>query len=243
MQDGERLVFRVGWGVFGHAGSIIISANDQVIEGLPQTRVTTETATRGFVRLLYPFDGRAESLFDLQTGRLVEARATTRTSRKATEAEIFFDYSAGKATYTNQVEPERSTTLDIPPGLPTDLITSLVNTRAWDIELGESRPTVVLFDDEFYELVVTAERVETIQTARGREPALLLVPRMEGEPKGMFRRGGEVRVWLSQDGERLPLRLEVSMKVGTATAVLTEYQPPGTVTAHADSRPARRRSG
>jgi hypothetical protein len=49
---------------------------------------------------------------------------------------------------------------------------------------------------------------------------------MIGKPKGMFRRGGEVHVWVSADADRLPLRFEVKLKVGTAFAVLTDYRPP-----------------
>lgn len=235
-RDGERMVFRVAWGMFSSAASVTISAEDEVVEGSPQMRVTTETQTRGFIRLVYPFESRMESYFDLHSGRLMEARATTSTPRKETEAEIAFDYSSGTASYIDHRDPERATTLELPPGLPMDLITGLVNTRAWDIEVGEERPIVVLYDDEFYEVMVTAERIETINSARGREEALLLVPRMEHEPKGIFRRGGQVRVWLSQDEKRLPLRLEVALSVGTAKAVLTEYWPPGSLTAHADPR-------
>jgi hypothetical protein len=49
---------------------------------------------------------------------------------------------------------------------------------------------------------------------------------MEKEPKGMFKRGGTVRVWISQDEKHLPVKLEVSMKYGTGTAWLTHYHPP-----------------
>jgi hypothetical protein len=49
---------------------------------------------------------------------------------------------------------------------------------------------------------------------------------MTGTPKGMFRKGAEVRVWVSTDRERLPLRFEVSLKVGTAYATLSNYQAP-----------------
>jgi hypothetical protein len=42
----------------------------------------------------------------------------------------------------------------------------------------------------------------------------------------MFKRGGEVRVWVSQDDDQLPMRFEVKMKVGTGLAVLTDYEKP-----------------
>lgn len=236
LRVGERLEFRVSWGIFSHAGDIIVSAGQETIEGLSHTRVVTETSTRGLIRGLYPFDGRVESLFDDRDGRLIAAFALTLTRRRETNASIVFDYGTGVANYVDPLRPERSTEIPIPEGRPMDLITTLINTRFWNIQPGERRPVAVLFDDEFYELVVVAEGIERVRTADGRQPALKLVPQMEAEPKGLFRRGGTVRVWLSADERRLPVRLEVSMKVGTAIALLTEYQPPTADGLHAKAK-------
>ena len=82
----------------------------------------------------------------------------------------------------------------------------------------------VLFDDEFYELTITVDREEILKTKWGNKPALVLIPRMQGEPKGMFKKGGEIKIWVSNDELRLPLRFEVKVAVGTAMAILTDYQ-------------------
>jgi hypothetical protein len=230
LRDGERMAFRVSWGLFHHAGTITIAAEKEELEGLPQTRVTTTTSTRGFIRALYPFDGQVESIFD-DTGRMLAAFAATSAGRKRTQASIVFDYQEGAGTYVDALRPERSTALEISTQFPMDLITTLINARDWRMEPGQTRAVTVLFDDEFYDLVVTAEQVETVQTARGRQQALLLVPRMEENPKGLFRRGGSIRIWLAQDETRLPLRFEVSVAVGTATALLTEYHGPAATAA------------
>jgi hypothetical protein len=49
---------------------------------------------------------------------------------------------------------------------------------------------------------------------------------MAGEPRGLFRRGGRIAVWISADEARLPVRFEVAVAVGTATATLVDYTPP-----------------
>jgi hypothetical protein len=226
LRDGERFVYRVSWGVFPHAGTITISASSEELEGLPQIRVVTETTTRGFIRVLYPFDGRVDSVFDGVTGRLLAASAKTSAGRRHTHASILVDYTEKIGRYVDYLRPERSTTVPVVVDYPMDLITSVINLRRWQIRPGEKRSISVLFDDEFYDLVVTAERIETVNTPWGKRSALLLVPRMETAPKGMFRRGGEVRVWLADDEQRLPLRFEVAVAVGTATATLMEYEAP-----------------
>lgn len=225
-RPGESLTYRVGWGMLGHAGDMKISAQAEMIDGKPHIRTTTTTGTQGFVRLLYSFDGDAGMLFDAADGRLLNASARTRAGKKKTDASITFDYARREADYVDHLRPVRSTTLAVPPGRPMDLITALIQTRVWALSPGQSREAVVLFDNEFYPLLITAEREETIPTLQGPRKTVLLVPRMIGAPKGMFRRGGEVRVWVSADDDRLPLRFEVKLKVGTAYAVLSDYRPP-----------------
>jgi hypothetical protein len=224
--DGERFSFRVGWGLFSHAGEITIAARAEQIAGLPQIRVTTETTTKGFIRKLYAFDGRAESIFDANDGRMLAATASTSSKKRKTQAMAVFDYPAEVVRYEDFLRPHRSTNIPLPTGQPMDLITSLIESRAWNLKVGDRRPTTVMFDDEFYDLTLVATRIERIDTPSGDRDALVIEPIMEKDPKGMFKRGGSVRVWISQDEKRLPLKLEVSVKYGTGTAWLTDYQPP-----------------
>lgn len=227
LRPGEQLTYRVGWGVFGGAGEIKIGAElAEPGDNPSRLLITTTTSTRGFVRALYSFDGDAFALFDARDGRLLNASATTRSSKAKTHSSITFDYATREAAYIDHLKPSRSTRVPLPDGLPTDLITALIQTRGWGLTAGQSRDVPVLFDDEFYPLTITAEREETISTPDGPRKAMLLIPRMIGKPKGMFRRGGEVYVWVSADEDRLPLRFEVKLKVGTGVAVLTDYRPP-----------------
>jgi hypothetical protein len=225
-KDGERFTFRVSWGIFSHAGDITIAAHTEKLAGLPQVRVITDTSTQGFIRKLYRFDGRAESIFDAKDGRMLAASASTTSKKKNTRAMAVFDYEAGLVRYEDFLRPDRNAGIPIPPDHPMDLITSLIEARAWNLKTGDRRPVTVMFDDEFYDLTLVAERIEHVDTEAGECDALVIVPVMEKEPKGMFKRGGTVRVWISQDEKHLPVKLEVSMKYGTGTAWLTHYHPP-----------------
>jgi hypothetical protein len=108
-----------------------------------------------------------------------------------------------------------------------DLIMSLIQTRAWNLKPGETKDALVIFDDEFYELTIHAEKYEEVRTTLGTFNTLVLVPRMEKTPpKGMFKRGTGVRVWISQDERRLPVKFQVEFKFGSGVATLVNYQPP-----------------
>ncbi|HSY53165.1 MAG TPA: DUF3108 domain-containing protein [Opitutaceae bacterium] len=233
LRPGETFTYRVGWGIFGGAGEIKISAHKVTRAGSSELRLITTTATRGFIHLIYPFTAVAESIFDPHNGRLLSTRAFSAAGYKHTEASMVFDYAHAAASYVDRLHPERNKpTLVIPSGNPADLITSLIEARTYAMKPGDTCPALALFDDEFYQLTIVADHYEKIHTPLGDFKTLVLIPRMDKDPKGMFKRGAEVRVWITQDDRHLPVQLEVKFKFGTAIAHLTAYTPPA-VTPHA----------
>lgn len=225
-RDGESFTFRVSWGLFRHAGEINISAKTETQEGLPQLRVTTLIETKAVARAIYPYENRAESVIDAKTGLLLAATENGQEGKKSSKSMIVFDYAKRIASFRDYVRPERSKDLPIPEGDPMDLISSLVQTRVWNLKPGDAIPVLVHFYDEFYELVIHADHIEKITTPLGTFDALVLIPKMEKEPKGMFKRGGEVKIWISQDDQHLPVQMLVHLKFGSVMAVLSKYQAP-----------------
>ncbi|MDX2187930.1 MAG: DUF3108 domain-containing protein [Opitutaceae bacterium] len=223
--DGEGFRFRVSWGVFRTAGILSVRASHEETNGEPRLRIQTETRTYGLIRAFYPFDGFSDCLFDGESGRLLTAYATTKSASKETNALATMDYAANLVRYQDRIDASRTQDLPLPEGRPMDMITTLLCARNLDLEPGEKQDVVVMFDKDFYELTIHAERYEKIETAKGTVEALLLTPKMEKNPRGMFRRGGQVHVWVSRDEARLPVKLQVQLKFGTGTAYLTDYQP------------------
>ncbi len=227
LHDGEKFTFKVSWAILPGAGEIKIAVQKDPAFNEPRLRVVTTTATKGFARMVLAFDARAESLFDLGTGRLVSLREWSQQRDKSNDHTVMFDYEKKVALYT-QAGVTEPRTLVLPPGDPMDLITQLVQTRSWNLQPGEKREALVLFNDDFYELTIHAARTEEVKTPLGTFRALVIEPRMERTaPKGMFKRGASARVWIAQDDpRRLPLKFEVEFKVGRGVATLVSYEPP-----------------
>ncbi len=249
LRDGEKLTYRVSWAVLPGAGEIRITAQTgtgpaalptaapgagPVSASAAQLLVTTTTRTRGVARMLMPFDAEARSVFDLATGRLVALHETSAQRSKRAEHSVTFDHTSRLALYLRAGAADGPRPLHFPAGDPTDLILGLLQTRTWNLAPGAKQDALVLFDDDFYELSIYRTRDETVRTSLGTFQTAVLEPRMEKTaPKGMFKRGSTVRVWISQDERRLPVKFEVEFKVGTGTATLDAYEPP-----HAAARPA-----
>jgi hypothetical protein len=226
LRAGEELTYSVRWAVLPGAGQIRIAASRQDTGGMPRLNITTETETRGLARGLMAFQARSESVFDAQSGRLLSLHETSVARSKRTNHTVTFDYGNRQALFTEEKTAE-TRPLELPEGDPADLITTLLKTRTWDLAVGDAQDVVVSFRDDFYLLTVHAVRTEKVRTSLGEFETLVLEPRMEKTAaKGMFKRGANVRVWVTRDEARLPVRFKIDFKVGTGVATLIQYTPP-----------------
>jgi hypothetical protein len=238
LQDGEQLTYRVSWAIVPGAGEIKIAGKQDNSGPTPTMVVTTTTATRRLARMLLPFDAEARSVFDLQTGKLVSLHEVSTQKGKRSEHRVTFNHDTRKASYIPLSKEEPPRELDIPGGDPTDLMMGLLQTRTWDLTPGQKRDALVLFDDDFYELTIHMARYENVSTPLGQFRTVVLEPRMDKTPpKGMFRRGSSVRIWIAQDNHRLPVKFEVEFKIGTGTATLEAYVPPSRAAASHGTNP------
>jgi hypothetical protein len=229
-KDGETFTYRVGFAVFNKAGEITIAAHEQKFEGADVMRVTTDTRSRGIVRGLYAFDNSAEVMIEKASGRMLHVKESGADPKRATDSEISFDYGTRKAKYTDRVRTERSTEIAIPEGDPVDLISALVQTRDWNLKPGDKRDLLVQFGRDFYPLTIKAEGYEEVRTPLGTYNTLVLVPRMEKDPKGLFKKGGEIKVWISQDASNLPVKMQLKLNFGAATLLLSNYKSTPVIT-------------
>jgi hypothetical protein len=228
LRDGESLTYSVRWGFIPAVGKIVISAAKLGSGADAILRVTTTTSTWGIARGLFPFDGRGVSIYNAQTGLLISSSEWSAYHDKVVKNSITFNYGKSSAEFIDYIHPEKSHTIPMPSGNPSDLIIALIQTRSWGLLPGDQRDALVIFQDQFYPLTIHAEAYEYAWTMSGIFKTVVLVPRMEKTaPVGMFKRGSTVRVWIETDDDRrLPVRFEVGFGVGSGTASLTDYTPP-----------------
>jgi hypothetical protein len=229
ISDGETLVYSVRWGFLPSVGRIRITA-EKVGDGPDAVlKVSTTTGTWGLARGIFPFDGHGESIYQLSGGLLLSSAESSTYRNKVVKNSVSFNYGKMTANFEDDIHPKNSHALKMPGGDPSDLILALIQTRYWNLSPGESRDTLVIFEDQFYPLTVRAEPdPQYVITSLGIFKATVLVPRMEKTPPiGMFKRGSTVRVWIANDDPRhLPVRFEVGFRFGTGTATLLDYTGP-----------------
>lgn len=229
LMDGEELVYNVAWIVVPGAGRITVSAHAaKDAQGRPILEVLTKTETRGLAHMFLPFEAWANSIYDAASGRLLRFEETSKMRDKSAHHTMTFDYANHVIINVDsrRPSPER---IPFPADRdPVDLINCVMETRQWHMRPGQKRDVFVFFERDFYPLTIHAIEYEDVNAPGfSSTPALLLEPRMEETPpKGMFKRGGTVKVWVGDwEGEPLPLRFQVEFKFGSGVATLIEHHP------------------
>lgn len=238
--DGERLVYKVSWGFIGAGQIEIVAKAEAGPDGKPLIRITNTIASKGLVRGMYRFDNRAEVLIERETSRMLWVAEKGTERSKQTESRTDFDYPANLAHHKDTQRPNRNCDIPLKPeALPMDLLSALVQTRHWDIKVGDAREVLVFFGRDIYPVTIRAEGTEEVDTPMGDFQALVLCPRMEKEPpRGVFKKGGEIKVWIAQSGARLPVKMQLKLGFGTATLTLASHTPPAAPTIPAPTKPA-----
>jgi hypothetical protein len=90
------------------------------------------------------------------------------------------------------------------------------------VKPGEVVSSNMFFDDEIYNMKVKYTGKGTIRTRFGKINVIKLNPML---PKNsMFEGEDAIRIWVSDDKNRVPIRIEVDFAVGSATMELKNYR-------------------
>jgi len=109
-------------------------------------------------------------------------------------------------------------------GYVRDMIGGFLYLRVMDfskLKVGDTVPITGFFEDEFYKLGIVYKGKETIKLKVGRVRALKFQPVM---PKNkMFDGENSVVAWFSDDKNRIPLKIDAEMFIGSAGVELVGF--------------------
>ncbi len=235
IRPGEVIELRMTYGLLGTAGTTTIETFAEPGPAGLRYRIHITANSRGLVDTLYPVANDSESVLDAATGRPLTLKTKGKNGRRLTEKTTTFDYDRGEAVHVDAVRPHRSATVPLPPEPAYDLMVALLQAREWRLKPGESRRVQCVNDDDFFTVEVVAVDTARLRTPAGTFDTIVLEPRPVGEPVGFFKKGGSLRLWISQGDLPQLIRLDTKTKIGTvvATLVRNEIRPPATPAAPA----------
>ena len=104
-----------------------------------------------------------------------------------------------------------------------DMLSSLYYVRTQPLETGKDIVFDIINRETQYPLVVKVLKQETVKTSAGKFNCWLVEPKFRGE--GIFvAKGKSLKVWLTADEYKMPVKMEAEVFIGSVKAELLEYK-------------------
>jgi Protein of unknown function (DUF3108) len=209
----------VDWSIFT-AGRVVATLVNPG-EGAIPSQITTTARSQGFASLLFRVQDTFNSFFNPQTLCSNRITKTISENSRHRQIDVVFNTERGLA-----LRDERDLNLpNTPPkrdeheitACVEDIVTAFYVLRRHDLHVGEEIHMVLNDGGESHEVIVEVQARESIQSALGTRMAFRLEPKIFGT---LYKKKGNLLVWISDDNQRLPLRLKMKISVGAFTGNL-----------------------
>ncbi|MFQ3573925.1 MAG: DUF3108 domain-containing protein [Thermodesulfovibrionales bacterium] len=211
----EELHYNIYW-VGIHVGSARLSAKRHLTDVVIQSEVHSNK----FISNFYRVEDYAKST--ITNGKPHRFRIKQIEGKYRSDKETFFDYSEGLIRfidYLKNIQTEHT----IKEGIYWDVISGFYYLRSMPV-FDTNRIFVDVFDsNKFIKVQVVILGRERIETASG-EDLEAIKTKIIIHSEGLFKKVGDIFVWLSDNADRIPLKVETKVPVGKVTAELSKIE-------------------
>ncbi len=231
LSPGESMAFevRIGGVLAGEAALAVGDVGE--FEGKRAIVVKSRANTAGAAALLKRIVDEATTVIELETGRPLQLDTLVEQGSRKTTAHATFSGNLAEVTYQRNDEPKpQSFKINFGKQIVHDTHTAMAQIRGWKATPGTTRQVFVVGGRRLWRVDVKVLASETIGSAVGNRRAL----KFEGSsfrarPDFTVEEGKPVRtftVWLSDDADRVPLKVVAHTELGDLTVDLTDYTKP-----------------
>ncbi len=218
--NGEAVTFYVFYtlaGIWVHAGTVNFTVNQETLNNKPVYHITGEGATLPGYDWIYRVRDRYQTYVD--TGTLLPYKFIRNVDEGGYKIyeNVTFNHTTGTAITDKGV-------FKVTPCIQ-DVFSEVYMARNMDFnsyKKGDQIPFDLFLDNEIYHMYIRYLGKETIKTRYGKFRCIKFKPLLL---KGSIFEGGEkMTVWVSDDENRLPIRIESPISVGSIKADMMMYR-------------------
>ncbi len=216
LKVGEKLTYNISWKKLPAGKRTDWITKEETSNGASVYHIRSEMKTRALFRF-YSFRNEQETYFNPST--LAPVRFRNHVQDRKYRATVAVDFQDGEAQYEkisqrNPKSPEKreAKTLIMPTGTQDELST-IYFLRSKQLVLGETYFFPLLVKGKIQKVTLTVERKEIVRNKVLGTIKTLVLRTSEGG-----------RFWITDDEQRLPVKIEAESKLGSIKAALTDIE-------------------
>ncbi|CAN5215536.1 hypothetical protein BH11MYX1_BH11MYX1_42420 [soil metagenome] len=201
------------------------------LEGHKAVVVKSRVATAGAARLFKNLTDEATTTIDTDSGRPLFLDTTVVLNDKTSTAHAVFTGSIANVTFTKPDDPApHSYRVDFGKVTVHDSHSAMAQMRGWRPVAGTTKQVYVVGGKRLWRVDVKFVGAETIGSAVGNRPTVHLSgSAFRAKPNLQLEQAAATRtfdVWISDDADRVPLKMTAHTELGDVQMDLTEYARP-----------------
>ena len=221
--DGEWFKFRIHYGMF-NASYATLEVQEEIFKNQPVYHVVGKGKSTGLLHLFFKVNDNYESYIDKRSGAPLRFIRQMDEGGHTKDIQIDFDHSTNTAEVFNRKHNKKER-FQVHENVQ-DMVSAFYylrnNLDVDNIEKGEMMTLNMFFDNENYDFKLKFLGREVLETKIGNIAALKFKPYvMAGR---VFKEKESLTVWVSDDKNRMPLKIKADLAVGSLEADIDEFK-------------------
>ncbi|HYW96546.1 MAG TPA: DUF3108 domain-containing protein [Bacteroidales bacterium] len=215
-KSGEKLRFVIYYGPLD-GGYIDAQLEEAYLDGKPVYHSKMLAKSTGLADKLYKVRDEYQSYFDPYTLLPYKSIRNIREGKYTKFNIVYYNHADLKVTNVD------NKVFDVPPDIR-DMVSVFYYIRNRDFDNMKNGDIIKIntfFDNEIFPFDMRYRGREVIKTRMGTYRCIKLVPFVE--PGRIFNDEDDMTIWLSDDSNRVPIRVSFDLKVGSIKCDLIEY--------------------
>ncbi len=207
----EKLSYDIYWmGIY--AGKAVLEAENK--NGI--FKITSRVQSAPVISAFYKVEDFAESI--VTNGLPFKLRLKLQEGTHTSDKETVFDMGNRKVTFINYLKGKKKEH-DIPNGSVWDILSGFYYLRTFKLAAGKTAYVDIFDSNKFFRAEVNILKKEMLQIPGiGDVSTVLIKPELKSE--GLFKKTGDIFIWLTDDDRKIPVRVETKIPVGNVVAEL-----------------------
>lgn len=218
-QNGEQITYRVFYsviGIYANAGDATFTNTVEKLNGKPVYHISAEGKSNSSYDWIYKVRDKYETYIDTSTMEPLKFVRSVEEGKHKHYENITFNHTAKTAVTSQGVYKVPDCIQDV-----LSAVYSARNINFDNYKKEDKIPFKMFLDNEVYEMYIRYLGKEEIKTKYGKFKAIKFKPLLV---KGTIFEGGEkMTVWVSDDPNHIPLRIESPITVGSVKVDMMGY--------------------
>ena len=213
---GERIEYRVHYG-FISAAEAIVETDSKIytVNNRPCFRANITGRTVGMAKWFTQVNDTWQSWIDTTTFLPQQFYMNKKEGNYSTVDKYIFDHE-NDVVKSYELDDDHEKKIYKVPNNIQDVVSFSYLMRTYDftkMQVGDVKGLKMFFEGDVYDVRVKYKGKEVVKTKYGKIQTLKLVPQL---PKNNFFEDNEgLKIWVSDDANRIPIRIEVELKIGS----------------------------